>query len=187
MPTILPLSLTVTAPALMQTEMNFTYCPDCGSLLEHRDLGDEKAVPWCVRCDKPWFPVFPAAVIALVYDEQGQVLLLRQNYISPVFRNLVSGYIVPGERAEQTMVREIREETGLEVESWSLRGTWWFERKQMMMIGFMARVRRAPLKLSQEVDGASWHTAAEAVTLVHQRPESVSRILTQMYLDETGA
>lgn len=164
--------------------MKFKYCPDCGSLLELRNLGDEKDVPWCTVCEKPWFPVFPAAIIALVYDENDNVLLLRQNYISPVFRNLVSGYIVPGERAEETMIREIKEETGLDVESWCLCGTWWFARKEMMMIGFMARVRRADLHLSAEVDGASWHTAAEAIKLVHQRPESVSRILTQLFLDE---
>ena len=80
--------------------MKFTYCPDCGSLLTHRDLGDEVGVPWCDRCDKPWFPVFPVAVIALVYNDAGEVLLLRQNYISSEFCNLVSGYILPGEDAE---------------------------------------------------------------------------------------
>ena len=83
------------------------------------------------------------------------------------------------------MIREIREETGLEVKEWSLRGTWWFPKKEMMMIGFMARVDRGELKLSSEVDGASWHDASEAITLVHQKPTSTSRILTQMFLDET--
>lgn len=164
--------------------MKFKYCPDCGEKLELRQLGDEIDVPWCTSCDKPWFPVFPVATIALVYDDDNNVLLLRQNYISTEFRNLVSGYVVPGERAEETMLREIKEETGLDVLDWSLRGTWWFAKKDMMMIGFMAHVRRSPLVLSSEVDGASWHTASEAITLVHQRPESVSRILTQMFLDE---
>lgn len=165
--------------------MRFTYCPDCGSKLEYRQLGDEENVPWCEKCRKPWFPLFPSAIIALVYDENKKVLLLQQNYISSQFRNLVSGYIVPGERAEETMIREIREETGLEVKEWSLRGTWWFPKKEMMMIGFMARVDRGELKLSSEVDGASWHDASEAITLVHQKPTSTSRILTQMFLDET--
>lgn len=168
------------------TAMKFDYCPDCGARLELRQLGDEKDVPWCNHCDKPWFPVFPCAIIALVHDENDNVLLLRQEYISPVFRNLVSGYIVPGERAEETMLREIKEETGLDVESWQLRGTWWFDRKQMMMIGFTAKVRRAPLHLSVEVDDASWHTPEEAIKLVHQRPQSVSRILTQLFLDEVS-
>ena len=69
--------------------MRFVHCPDCGALLTHRDLGDEKAVPWCETCDKPWFDMFPVAVISLVYGHDGRVLLLRQNYISTGYRNLV--------------------------------------------------------------------------------------------------
>lgn len=165
--------------------MKFTYCPDCGKLLEKRQLGDEVDVPWCDFCAKPWFDVFPVAVIVLVHDYENKVLLLRQDYISTEFRNLVSGYICPGERAEETAVREVKEETGLQVEELTLRGTWWFEKKQMMMVGFTARVKNEPLKLSCEVNEASWHTPKEAITLVHQRPESVSRILTQLFLTES--
>lgn len=163
--------------------MEYKFCPDCGSKLEHRNLGDEKNVPWCVRCEKPWFPIFSVATIALVYDENNRVLLLQQKYIHPVYRNLVSGYIQPGERAEETAVREIREETGLETEHLEFCGTWWFERKQMMMIGYMARVKSGELKLSKEVDDAEWVDAAEAPKLVHQRPESVSQILTSLFCE----
>ncbi len=164
--------------------MKFEYCPDCGARLELRQLGDEVDVPWCTHCTKPWFPVFPVAIIALVYDENNNVLLLRQNYISTEFHNLVSGYVTPGERTEETMLREVKEETGLDVVEWQLCGTWWFARKEMMMIGFTARVNRAPLQLSVEVDSASWHTATEALTLVHPQPESVSRILTKLFLEK---
>ena len=89
--------------------MKFSFCPDCGAALEPRDLGDEIGVPWCVRCDRPWFPVFPVAAIVLVIGPDGRVLLLRQNYISTEFRNLVSGYVAPGETAEQCARREVRE------------------------------------------------------------------------------
>ena len=96
--------------------MKFTYCPDCGAPLSRRDLGDDAGVPWCDRCSCPWFPVFPTAIIALVHNERGEVLLLRQDYISTEFRNLVSGYMTPGENAEQCARREILEETGLHVD-----------------------------------------------------------------------
>ncbi|MDE6248654.1 MAG: NUDIX domain-containing protein [Paramuribaculum sp.] len=163
--------------------MKFTYCPDCGTLLESRILGDEGAVPWCSRCNKPWFPMFSTCIIALVHDRQGRVLLLRQNYIHPVYRNLVSGYMTPGETAEETARREIKEETGLEVTDLKLIGTWWFARKDMLMIGFFAEVDgNTPLSLSSEVDGASWHTPAEALTLVH--PEgSVSHALVKSFCE----
>lgn len=163
--------------------MKFTYCPDCGTLLESRTLGDEGAVPWCFRCNKPWFPMFSTCIIVLVHDRQGHALLLRQNYIHPVYRNLVSGYMTPGETAEETARREILEETGLEVTDLKLIGTWWFARKDMLMIGFFAEAdSNSPLRLSTEVDGASWHSADEALTLVH--PEgSVSHALVKSFRD----
>ena len=120
--------------------MKFTYCPDCGALLSGRPLGDEGVVPWCETCGKPWFDMFPTAVIALVHDAAGEVLLLRQSYISTEFCNLVSGYIKPGEDAETTARREILEETGQEVISLEPVCTRWFPKKQMLMIGFFARV-----------------------------------------------
>lgn len=163
--------------------MKFSFCPDCGAALEPRDLGDEVGVPWCVRCDRPWFPVFPVAAIVLVIGPDGRVLLLRQNYISTEFRNLVSGYVAPGETAEQCARREVREEVGLDVDDLRLQGTWWFSKKEMMMVGFVARASRTELKLSSEVDGADWVEPSEAIRLVHQSAESVSRILVSRCLE----
>ena len=162
--------------------MHFKFCPDCGRELSGRELGDEGLVPWCDSCDKPWFDVFPSAIIALVYNEHGEVLLLRQSYISTQFCNLVSGYITPGESAEECAVREIFEETGLVVNRLELKLTSWFDRKEMMMIGFFARVDNGELKLSGEVDSASWHHKDEILSLVSTRPGSASRLLCERFI-----
>lgn len=164
--------------------MKFIYCSDCGSRLTTRQLGDEGDVPWCEKCGKPWFDMFPSAIIALVHDGEGNVLLLRQEYISDRYHNLVSGYIKPGETAEETAVREILEETGQRVADLRLVCTNWFARKEMMMIGFFARVERSPLRLSSEVDSARWVPAPEAPALVHPTPGSTSRLLCLKFLEE---
>lgn len=161
--------------------MRFKYCPQCGSLLEGRILGDEGEVPWCFRCDRPWFDMFSTCVISLVHDNHDRVLLLHQGYIHARYLNLVSGYMTPGENAQSAAIREIQEETGLTVDNIEMVGTWWFARKDMLMIGFIAGITDpGELKISSEVDSASWHTAFEAVGLVH--PEgSVSHALTAMF------
>ena len=148
--------------------MRFTYCPDCGERLGERELGDEGMVPWCDKCGKPWFDMFSTCVIALVANERDEVLLLHQSYISTKYCNLVSGYMTPGENAESTVRREIKEETGLDIETPELVGTWWFERKGLLMIGFIARALPGQeLRLSGEVDAAEWQPAVGALTMVH--------------------
>ena len=32
--------------------MKFTYCPDCGSLLVPKVIGDEGEVPYCGKCSR---------------------------------------------------------------------------------------------------------------------------------------
>lgn len=162
--------------------MEFKYCPDCGNALTPRDLGDDKGVPFCTACNKPWFPIFSTCVIALVHDDDGNVLLLRQDYISGRYANLVSGYMVPGETAEEAVRREVAEETGLTVTDLTAAGTYWFKKKGLLMLGYLARVDAATPVLSVEVDGAAWHPAAEAPLLVHPAG-SVSHTLADIYLD----
>ncbi|MCM1020876.1 MAG: NUDIX domain-containing protein [Muribaculum sp.] len=161
--------------------MRFQHCPECGLALTAREIGDEGLVPWCERCERPWFDMFPCCVISLVHNGAGRVLLLHQSYIHPTYMNLVSGYIIPGESAEQAAIREIKEETGLVVERLEMVGTWWFERKQMLMIGFLAKCDdKTPVILSEEVDSAAWFDADEAVGRVHPQG-SVSYALADIY------
>lgn len=161
--------------------MRFKFCPDCGEKLILKSIGDEGDVPFCERCKRPWFEMFPSAVIVLVVNERGEAALLRQSYISDKYCNLVSGYMKPGETAEETARREVLEEIGIEMTGLRLVGTYWFAKKDMLMIGFIGRAYRAELTLSKEVDSAEWITVKEAIKLVHPKG-SVSYALLDEYL-----
>ena len=126
--------------------MRYQYCPKCGAKLSLRRLGDDGEVPWCASCEMPWFDTFSTCVIALVTDGAGQVALLRQKYISNRYANLVSGYMQPGETAEEAAAREIGEELGLTTTELRFVSTYWFEKKDMLMIGFIARVSRGSFR-----------------------------------------
>ena len=80
--------------------MRFQFCPHCGTRAVLKEIGDEGMVPWCPECRLPLFPMFSTCIIALAVDEQGEVALLRQGYISSQYHVLVSGYMKPGESAE---------------------------------------------------------------------------------------
>lgn len=162
--------------------MKYTYCPDCGAKLEDREIGDEGLVPYCGRCGKPWFPTFSTCVIVLLATASGdEVLLLRQNYISTRYFNLVSGYMKPGETAEEAARREVKEEVGLDILELEPAGSYWFEKKDMLMLGFIGRVEKTPVILSPEVDWAEWFPPQEAILYVHPKG-SVSYAVTEAFL-----
>ena len=163
--------------------MRFTYCPDCGKKLIAKEIGDEGKIPYCEGCKRPLFDMFSSCVIVLVTNDSGQVVLLNQNYISTQYCNLVSGYIKPKETAEETAYREVQEEIGLRLSSLDFVGTYWFDKKEQLMIGFIGKTNDRQLTLSGEVDGAQWVDADKAINMVHPKG-SVSYALIEYYLNK---
>ena len=168
--------------------MRFVYCPVCGEKLGLRVCGDEGEVPFCTTCNKPWFDMFASAAIVLVVNKEGRVALLDQSYISTVHKNLVSGYMKPGESAEECAMREVKEEIGVTMHTLELKFTRWFARAQVLMVGFIGYTDDTDLTLSGEVDAAGWYPPEEALFLVHPRETgSVSGLLVDLYLREKGS
>ena len=64
----------------------------------------------------------------------------------------------------------------------SMTATYWFEKKDMLMIGFLARVNKKDFLLSQEVDQAVWVTPEEALTMVNAHP-AISHQVVEYYVD----
>ena len=136
--------------------MHYLYCPACGSRLSARPAGDDGPVPYCDSCGTYWFDTFSNLVMVLVYNDHGEIVLTRQGYLSQQYANLTSGYIQPGESAEEAAVREVKEELGLEVEKLTFAGSCWFAQSDMLILGFVAYAPRQAFQLSQEVDSAQW-------------------------------
>ena len=143
--------------------MKYKYCPECGQKLVEKTAGDDGPTPFCESCGKYLFDTFPSIVLILAANEYNEIALLRQNYMSDKYDSFVSGFIKPGETAEETAVRELREELGLEAERMEFTGTYWFSGKGGMLVhGFIATVKKREFRLSSEVDAARWVTAMDA-------------------------
>ena len=166
--------------------MRFTYCPDCGTKLIPRPIGDEGLVPYCEACRKPLFDMFSTCIIVMVVNEFEEVALLNQSYISSQYRTLVAGYMKPGESAEECTRREVLEEIGIELEQLEILGTDWFARKDQLMIGFLGRAKKQDFTLSGEVDQAWWVPVEEAPALMHPG-KSISTCMVERYIRERKA
>lgn len=162
--------------------MRYHFCPVCGEALAEKEIGDEGLTPWCPRCQRPWFDSFSTCVIALVVNDRGEAAVLRQKYISHQYGNLVSGYMKPGESAEECVCREIEEELGLTVDKLELVGTYSLPKRDQLMIAFFAHTGQTGFRLSHEVDSAAWVPIEEAQHQVHPKG-SVSYALIEKYLD----
>lgn len=143
--------------------MDFIHCPRCGECLGKRQIGDEGLIPYCESCQRPWFPFSYPCVICLAVSEEGEIALIRQTYATERFV-CVAGFINHKETAENAAIREIGEEIGLEVLDLRYVSSYYYEKNDNLMLGFAARVRKAPFRLSEnEVETARWFSADEAV------------------------
>ena len=165
--------------------MRYIYCPQCGRKLIERPAGDEGLVPYCEGCEKLWFDTFPSCSIVLAANEYDEIALLRQDYMSDKYTTFVSGYITPGENAEQTAVREVAEEIGIKVEKLDYAGTYWFEKQGLLMHGFITRVKKQPLVLSSEVNWADWVPAEKVIdTIFPDSPGNAAFAIYMKFMDE---
>lgn len=145
--------------------MEFRFCPQCGAELSRKEIGDEGGVPFCESCNRPWFGFSYPCVICLLHDGAGNYALIQQTYATKNFV-CVAGFIHAGETAEQTAVREIREETGLEVQDIRYISSYYYPKHDNLMLGYLCRVEHGEFRLSGEVERAGWFGLEEARELL---------------------
>ncbi len=148
--------------------MRFTYCPHCGKELIRREIGDEGLIPYCESCRIPLWDMFTTCIICAVINENNEVALLRQDYVSTTSFVLVAGVMKLGESAEDTAVREVFEEIGQHVHSLRFVKSYPYEKKEMLMLGFRADVQKSEFRISGEVDQVQWVPLAKAPEFLRQ-------------------
>lgn len=145
--------------------MQFQFCPLCGSKLSTKQVGDEGEIPFCESCGRPWFSFSYPCVICLLTDGEGRYALIRQTYATKNYV-CVAGFIKEQETAEQTAIREVREETGLEVLSLRFINSYYYPKHDNLMLGYVCTVKPGEFRLSGEVERAGWFTLEETRELL---------------------
>lgn len=94
---------------------NFHHCPTCGAAALKPN--SEKSVI-CSACGFVYFFNPAAAVAALIVNDKGELLVaVRAHDPGKGLWDLPGGFVDPGESAENAVIREIKEELNLDVES----------------------------------------------------------------------
>ena len=136
------------------------HCGFCGAPLTFVD-GGHRAV--CKRCGRMHFPRTDAAIIVIV--EHGDACLLGRQAGWPAGRyTTLAGFVEPGESLADTVRREVREETGVEVIDCDFHSSQPWPFPASLMLGFTASAAGRGIRLGDgELEDARWFTAQDIV------------------------
>jgi 8-oxo-dGTP diphosphatase len=117
-------------------------------------------------------PEFAVAVKAIIFNTKlKRYLVLKKSNVEDINPNtfdMPGGRIRFGEKLEEAVVREAREETGLNVKPSLVFNAWTFVKKgenfQLTGIDFLCTTNQDEVKLSEEHSGFEWRTAGEIIS-----------------------
>ncbi|MFT4615301.1 MAG: NAD+ diphosphatase, partial [Bacteroidia bacterium] len=141
------------ASQLLDWERDNQFCGRCGSRMEV-DL-QERAMR-CVPCRIINYPRIAPCVIVLITRGEEMLLARNANFPQPMYSTL-AGFIEAGESVEETLVREVQEEVGVQVDKlrYFQSQSWPFPNQ--LMIGFFAEYAGGDIVCDEvEIADAQW-------------------------------
>jgi NAD+ diphosphatase len=141
---------------LMNWYSHNKYCGNCGTATLQKN--DERAII-CPGCKTVFYPkISPAVIVAITCGNK--ILLARNSNFPGQWYSLIAGYVDIGESLEECVIREVKEEVGLDVKNiryyksqpWPFSGS--------LMIGFTAEADDLqPVCIdNKEIAEAAWFT-----------------------------
>jgi NAD+ diphosphatase len=161
--TVLPpdeANLVAHARALVLWHASQVFCGVCGSSARPEAAGNSRI---CMNndCRREIFPRVDPAIIVLVSD--GDRCLLGRQVGWPEGRySSVAGFVEPGESLEDSVRREVYEETNIRVSTVSYHSSQPWPFPSSLMLGFMADATSSDIILNDgELEDAQWFTRKE--------------------------
>lgn len=130
------------------------YCGRCGGPMSTSD-SDRAMV--CPDDGYRAYPRLSPAVIVLIERDDGRALLARNvNFPMPMYSTL-AGFVEPGESLEDTIIREMREEVGVEVSNLRYYASQPWPFPNSLMLGFIATYAGGEIVPEEgEIADAQW-------------------------------
>jgi NAD+ diphosphatase len=141
------------AVQLVDWNRTHRYCGACGTPTALRASERSRE---CPSCKLVAYPRVAPAIMALVRDGQ-RILLARSPHFAPGMYSALAGFVEPGESLEQCLVREVREEVGVEVARPRYFGSQSWPFPHSMMIAFVADYAGGEISPDPaEIEDAGW-------------------------------
>lgn len=161
---------------ILEWERHHRYCGRCGA--ETNPAGGE-AARTCPDCGSAYYPRIAPAAIMLV--TRGEEVLLAARPGGQFF-SCLAGFVEAGETLEQTVVREVREEVGLEIDDVRYFGSQSWPFPSQLMVGFTAEWVSGEIALDEaELGEAHWYGPDDVLPPIPP-PYSIARALIDAFL-----
>jgi len=133
---------------------SFAYCPRCARPLADRAIADDAGTALRRACpdDACGFVQWgnPTPAVGALVEHEGEIILARNRAWPEGWFALVTGYLEAREDPKAAVVREVKEELGLDVVETHLIGNYIFERKNEIMLCYHA-VATGSVRLGAEL------------------------------------
>ncbi len=121
------------------------FCPTCGATLAPREVDGKTRL----ACTAPSCPfVFwdnPTPVVAAIVELDGSVLLVRNRSWPEKMFGLVTGFLEKGETPDDAVLREVKEELGLDGELMGFVGYYSFTAMNQLILAFHVKASGTPV------------------------------------------
>ncbi len=159
---------------------NISYCSHCGGRLSpsQKDFGRI-----CDNCGMEFYaPMSPAVITAV--ERHGELLLAHNAAWNNDRYSIIAGFVEPGERLEDAVRREIREEVSIEVKNIKYFGSQTWPFPHSLMLGFTAEYESGEVKPDgTEISRADFFTPYEIRNMNIPDRASIARKLIDNFLD----
>jgi len=187
------------ARAVLQWHARHRHCGVCGGDVQFVRAG------WlgrCAQCGSEHYPRTDQAIIAAVTDGR-RLLLGRQTGWPPKRYSVLAGFVEPGESLEQTVAREVHEESAVRVHACRYLASQPWPFPGSLMLGFLALAHPDEPVAGDELEDVRWFDVDEvraglardwATPMADDEPGialsppiSIARWLVERWLAEYGA
>lgn len=152
------------AKSLIDWHRLHRFCANCGNETVLTNAGYKRT---CGTCGVEHFPRIDPVVITLVVKGD-RCLLGRGGRFPGNMYSALAGFIEPGETIEEAVVREIKEEVGVDVTNVRYHSTQPWPFPSSLMIGCIADAVDENVKVDGvEIESAIWLTRADARKLIN--------------------
>lgn len=134
--------------------LNHRYCCRCGGPTSVPAVGHGMA---CRRCSHTQYPRITPCVIVLITRGE-EALLARAARFPAGFYSCLAGFLEAGESAEQAVVREVYEETGIRIANLVYHASQSWPFPHALMLGFHAQWAAGDIRVDgEEILDAHWY------------------------------